>query len=84
MERAQEFVLRYSSALETDPGDREESAITKGVHLQPLNCIERDFATEHVVPLQQLMQEDAVEKSTQADAKNNPGRFHGEKLLLRY
>src|SRR4051812_17285925 len=56
-----------------DPGGRMEDAVTERVQLQVLDGIGRHRSADHVVPLEDLMQDDAVEESTEPDAQEDGG-----------
>jgi hypothetical protein len=47
-----------------------------------LNRIDSDLAAEHVVPLQELVQEDTVEEPAQADAQKDAGELEGKNQFL--
>jgi hypothetical protein len=49
-----------------------ENAIPASVQLEVFEGVDRIPAAEHVMPLQQLVQHDAVEESPKAKAEENP------------
>ena len=51
-----------------------EDAIPAGVQLEVFQGIDRIPAAEHVMPLQQLVKHDAIEKSAEAKAEEDPRR----------
>jgi hypothetical protein len=53
-----------------------EEAIPEGVDLQILDAVGGiTCAGQHVMPLQDLVQHDAVEKAAQPEPKENTGRY---------
>ena len=57
-----------------------EDAVPQRVELKVLERVDRIPAAQHVVPLQQLVQDDAVEEATKPQAEKDPRRF-GEVAL---
>ncbi len=56
-----------------NPGERMEHPVREGVVLQPCDRRHRETALggEHVVPLQDLVEDDAVDKSSKANPQEN-------------
>ena len=59
-----------------------ENAVPAGIELQILDSVGWIPAAQHVVPLQNLMQHNAVEKTSQAEAEEDAGRDREEARWL--
>jgi dipeptidyl aminopeptidase/acylaminoacyl peptidase len=56
-----------------DPRRRVEDAVAQCVQLQVLQRVRWRRSADHVVPLEDLMEDDAVEESTQSDSEEDGG-----------
>lgn len=64
------------------PADYVKEAIPERVHLQSGHSVHRYDATEHVVPLKHLMEEDPIKETAQPDAENDARELDGKYLGL--
>ncbi|HEX2362416.1 MAG TPA: hypothetical protein VHI11_10120 [Jiangellaceae bacterium] len=57
-----------------DPRERVEEAIPERVPLQPEHSVDGLVVADHVVPLEDLVEQYAVDEAAQPDAQQNAGR----------